>query len=108
MVFWYPTNWVNRDGTSHTRSLKCITTVCLSGVSIRLRYLRKKGAEPPCESGLTLCSTVNLTSSAVSSPQPSWNITPERSLNVHVRISFDGWYVVANPGRYAKVGASRM
>jgi len=58
---------------------------------------------------LTFCSTVNLTSSAVSSPHPSWNFTPERSLNVHVRISFEGFHSVASPGRYAaNVVESRM
>jgi len=37
----------------------------LVGVSIRSRCMRKNGADPPCESGLRFCSTVNLTSSAV-------------------------------------------
>jgi hypothetical protein len=49
-------------------------------------------------SGLKLCSTVYFTSSEVISPKPSWNITPERSLNVHVRISLEGFHSVARPG----------
>src|SRR2546427_3656954 len=85
-----------------------MTTVSLSGVSIRSSCMRKNGAEPPPASGLRFCSTVNLTSSAVSSPQPSWNFTPERSLNVHVLRSFDAFHSVASPGRYSKVFASRM
>jgi hypothetical protein len=52
-------------------SRKCIATVSLSGVSMRSRYRRKNGEEPRCASGLRFCSTVNLTSSAVSSPQLS-------------------------------------
>ncbi len=96
------------EATSQTRFLKCMTTVSLSGVSIRSRFVRKNGAEPPPESGFRFCSTVNLTSSAVSSPQPSWNLTPDRSLNVHVRSSFDGFHSVASPGRYSKVFGSRM
>src|SRR5882724_404839 len=108
VMFWYPTNWVKFEGTSQTRFLKCITTVYLSGVSIRSRWARKNGADPPCESGLRFCSTVNFTSSAVISPNPSWNCTPERSLNVHVRSSFEGFHSVASPGRYSKVFGSRM
>ena len=96
------------DGTSHTRFLKCITTVSLSGVSMRSRWARKNGAEPPWASGLRFCSTVNLTSSAVISPQLSWKRTPERSLKVHVRSSFEGFHSVASPGRYSKVLGSRM
>ena len=46
---------------------------------------------------------MNFTSSEVSSPKPSWNFTPERSLNVHVRISLEGFHSVARPGRYSKV-----
>src|SRR5207244_824846 len=68
----------------------------------------KNGADPPCESGLRFCSTVNFTSSAVISPKPSWNCTPERSLNVHVLSSCDGFHSVASPGRYSKVFGSRM
>src|SRR5262249_37189018 len=34
--------------------------------------------------------------------------TPDRSLNVHVRISFDGFHSVASPGRYWKVLGSRV
>jgi len=45
---------VKFEGTSHTRFLKCITTVYLSGVSIRSRCMRKNGADPPCESGLEI------------------------------------------------------
>src|SRR5438309_8798383 len=75
-----------------------MTTVSLSGVSMRSSCMRKNGAEPPPASGLRFCSTVNLTSSAVSSPQPSWNFTTERSLNVHVLSSFDGFHPVASPG----------
>src|SRR5882724_4573256 len=108
VMFWYPTNWVKFEGTSQTRFLKCITTVSLSGVSMRSRCVRKNGADPPCESGLRFCSTVNFTSSAVISPNPSWNGTPERSLNVHVLSSFDGFHSVASPGRYSKVFGSRM
>src|SRR6185312_1358901 len=40
--------------------------------------------------------------------KPSWNCTPERSLKVHVRSSFDGFHSVASPGRYSKVLGSRM
>ena len=107
-TFWYPTNCVKFEATSQTRFLKCSTTVSLSGVSIRSRLFRKNGAEPPPESGLRFCSTVNLTSSAVRSPQPSWNFTPDRSLKVHVRISFVGFHSVASPGRYSNVFGSRM
>src|SRR5262245_4667469 len=75
---------------------------------MRSMLLRKNGAEPPPASGFRFCSTVNLTSSAVSSPQPSWNFTPERSLNVHVLKSFEALHSVASPGRYSKVFASRV
>ncbi len=70
---------------------------------MRLKY----GADPPCASGFKFCSTVNLTSSAVSSPQLSWNLTPVRSLNVHTFRSFDGFHSVASPGRYSHVFESR-
>ena len=49
-------------------------------------------------SSLKLCSMVYFTSSLVTSPYPSWNMTPERSLNVQVRISFVGFHSVARPG----------
>src|SRR5215813_4772316 len=74
----------------------------------RIHRRGQGGAEPPCASGLRFCSTVNLTSSAVISPKPSWNCTPERSLNVHVLSSFDGFHSVARPGRYSNVLGSRM
>src|SRR5262245_7940110 len=74
---------------------------------MRSRLILKNGAEPPPDSGLRFCSTVNLTSSAVISPQLSWNFTPERSLNVHVRMSLVGFHSVASPGRYSKVLLSR-
>ena len=69
---------------------------------MRSRFARRYGAVPPCASGFRFCSTVNFTSSAVISPQPSWKGTPERSLNVHVRISFEGFHSVASPGRYSE------
>src|SRR5436309_13430548 len=108
VMFWYPTNWVKFEGTCQTRFLKCVTTVYLSGVSIRSRWARKNGADPPGTSGRRFCSTVNLTSSAVIWPKPSWNCTPERSLNVHVLSSFDGFHSVATPGTYANVFGSRI
>src|SRR2546425_10594093 len=108
VMFWYPTNCETWAGTSHNRFLKCMTTVYLSGVSMRSRLPRKKGADPPWASGLRFCSIVNLTSSDVISPWPSWNITPRRSLKVHVFISLDGFHSVASPVRMAKVLGSRM
>jgi hypothetical protein len=69
--------------------------------------MRKNGDEPPPASGLRFCSTVNFTSSEVRSPHPSWNFTPERSLNVHVLSSFEGFHSVASPGRYSNVFGSR-
>ena len=75
---------------------------------MRSRLMRKNGAEPPGESGFRFCSMVNFTSSAVSSPRPSWNCTPWRSLKVQVRISFEGFHSVASPGRMAKVLGSRV
>src|SRR5438093_6502093 len=75
---------------------------------MRSRCIRKNGADPPCESALRFCSTVSFTSSAVISPNLSWNCTPERSLKVQVRSSFEGFHSVASPGRYSNVLGSRM
>jgi len=54
-----------------------------------VEVVAEKYAEPPSESGLKLCSTVNFTSSADSSPNPSWKLHAGRSLNVHVFIPLD-------------------
>src|SRR2546425_9140402 len=85
-----------------SKDLSAICTVCGSTISIalitpRLTPKRVPGARLIC------LSKLNLTSSAVSSPNPLWNCTPFRSLNVQIVPSGESVQLSARSGSTSAV-----
>src|SRR5512134_763598 len=85
-------------GAAVTKRIVCGSTICTS--LIALVYV----VNGPGESGILPTRSIeNLTSSAVKS-DPSWNLTPLRSLNSHV-VSLIGFQDSASPGEICRLSS---